>query len=93
MTNVIYKLYQNTTSIQTFIPPITNLNSISKLSIGLLSLSALSFIPQAQAGPIAAAACFAACEALLLTLAPPAAVAYAPHCFAGCKIALLAPTP
>lgn len=67
-----------------------NLQNISKLSLPIIALAA---IPMAKAGPIAAAACFVACEAFLATLAPPAAVAYAPHCFAGCQIAFFAPTP
>jgi hypothetical protein len=68
-------------------------NNLKKISAIALPLIAISSVQTVQAGPIAAAACFVACEAFLATLAPPAAVAYAPTCFAGCKIALAAPTP
>lgn len=67
--------------------------NLSKLSSVAVPIIALAAIPVAKAGPIAAAACFVACEAFLATLVPAAAVAYAPTCFAGCKIALAAPTP
>lgn len=67
-----------------------NLSKISSIAFPIIAVSA---IPIAKAGPIAAAACFVACEAFLATLAPPAAVAYAPYCFAGCKVALVAPIP
>lgn len=69
---------------------LNNLKSISNVALPIIALAA---IPMAKAGPIAAAACFVACEAFLATLAPPSAVAYAPTCFAGCKVAFMAPTP
>ena len=69
---------------------VNNLSKISKIAVPLIMAS---YVSMAEAGPIAAAACFVACEAFLATLAPPAAVAYAPTCFAGCKIALATPTP
>lgn len=68
-------------------------NNLKKISVIAIPLIAVSSVQVAQAGPIAAAACFVACEALLATLTPISAVAYAPTCFAGCKIALAAPTP
>lgn len=85
-------------SISNYIPTpcqmISNVaNNLKKISAIALPLIAISSAQTAQAGPIAAAACFVACEAFLATLAPPAAVAYAPTCFAGCKIAFAAPTP
>lgn len=68
-------------------------NNLKKISGITLPIIAIAAVPVAKAGPIAAAACFLACEAFLATIAPPAAVAYAPHCFAGCKIAMALPTP
>lgn len=67
-----------------------NISTISCIAAPLLMSVA---IPVAKGGIVAATACFVACEAFLATLVPAAAVAYAPHCFAGCKIALAAPTP
>lgn len=68
-------------------------NNLSKISSVVLPLIAMAAIPVSNGGIITATACFVACEAFLATLAPPAAVAYAPTCFAGCKIALASPTP
>lgn len=69
------------------------MSNVSKISSVAIAVITLASIPIAKAGPIAAAACFVACEAFLATLAPPAAVAYAPTCFSGCKVAFAAPTP
>ena len=72
---------------------INSVSNVKKISVLALPLIALAAVPLVKAGPIAAAACFVACEAFLATLAPPAAVAYAPTCFAGCKVAFLTPSP
>lgn len=82
---------ENTNLVSYFANNVTsNLSKVSKVAIPVIVLASTQ---AAEAGPIAAAACFVACEAFLATLAPPAAVAYAPTCFAGCKVAFLAPTP
>lgn len=85
-------------SISSYIPTPSQMayniiHNLGKISGVALPIIAIASVPIAKAGPIAAAACFAACEAFLATLSPAAAVAYAPTCFAGCQIALAAPTP
>lgn len=81
------------TSIPSIPTPSQIISNIKNISAVTLPILAMAVIPVAKAGPIAAAACFVACETFLATISPASAVAYAPTCFAGCKIALAAPTP
>ena len=58
----------------------------------LIAIAGFAFIPNIEAGPALAGACFTACIAFGATLGPGAAI-YIPICLEGCTVAMAIPTP